>query len=95
MAGFAASSPAPLVRADLEETGPIGWAAGDDVSALARDLAALAGDQPAFAPELAAACHRIEAAFRRGHAVVGLIEYLSPEADGEMTWFSDLEEGDT
>jgi hypothetical protein len=75
------------VRADLEEAGPIGWAAaGDDAAVLARDLAAVAGEQPAFAAELRAASARVQSAAARGHAVIGLIEYLSPEADGRRHW---------
>jgi len=91
---FCRVSPERLVRADFEETGPMGWAAGDDVAALARDLLALAGDRPAFAPELRTVSHRLETVSRSGHAVIGLIEYLSPEADGEMRWFrSEADDG--
>ena len=80
-----------LVRGDLESTGPIGWAAADDVAAVARDLAALADEQQAFGVELRAASLRVELAARRGHAVIGLIEYSSPEAEGQRSWFVDLE----
>jgi hypothetical protein len=83
---FCAVSATSPVRADLEGAGPIGWAAGDDVAALARELAAAARDQPAFAAELQAAATRVEAVARRGHAVIGLIEYLSPEAEGSRHW---------
>lgn len=85
---FCGVSPSRLVRAGFEGTGPIGWAAGDDMGALARDLVAIAADQPAFAPELHALVDRIAAASRRGYAVIGLIEQLPPEADGEPRWFA-------
>jgi hypothetical protein len=81
-----------LVRGDFEETGPLGWAADDDVAALARDLAALADGRPDVASELRAVSDRIAAVAGRGHAVIGLIEYLSPEADGEPSWFGDPED---
>ena len=88
---FCSVTPAGPVRGDLEAAGPIGWAAGDDVAALARDLAAVAGEQPAFGVELRAASLRVELAARRGHAVIGLVEYLSPEAEGHRDWFVDPE----
>jgi hypothetical protein len=84
-----AASPGNPVRGDLDSTGPIGWAAADDVAALARELAAVAGAQPAFATELRAAAERIETAAARGHAVIGLVEYLPPEAEGERKWLVD------
>jgi hypothetical protein len=77
------------VRADAEETGPVGWIAADELGALARDFAALAAAEPAFAPELRAIAARMEAVARRGQAVIGLIEYLPPEADGEPHWFAE------
>jgi hypothetical protein len=86
---FCTVRPAALVRADLEETGPIGWAAADEVGALARDFAAVASAEPAFAPELRAVAARMEEVSRRGHAVIGWIEYLSPEADGESRLFAE------
>lgn len=73
------------VRGELESSGPIGWAAGADVLALARDLDGLAAEQPALAGELRAAAERVVAAARRGHAVIGLIESLPPEAEGHRT----------
>jgi hypothetical protein len=82
---------AVAVRPDFEETGPIGWAAAGEVAELADDLAALSAAQPAFAPELRAVSARLQAVSRRGDAVIGLIDYLSPEADGESRWFADLE----
>ena len=75
------------VRGDLESAGPVGWAIAGDVATLARDLAAVAAEQPAFGVELRAAALRVELAARRGHAVIGLIEYLPPETDGQRTWF--------
>jgi hypothetical protein len=78
------SAMGPL-RGDLESTGPIGWAAGGDVAILARDLAGVADQQPAFAAELCAVSERVESAARQGHAVIGLIEPLPPETDGERT----------
>jgi hypothetical protein len=86
----AAASPASAVRGDLDSAGPVGWAAADDVAVLARDLAAAAGAEPAFAAELRAAADRVESAARRGLAVIGLVEYLPPEADGERQWLVDL-----
>jgi hypothetical protein len=86
---FCAADAGAAVRADFEDTGPIGWAAGHDVADLARDLAARADEHPAFAPEIWAAAARIEAAAAGGQAVIGLVEYLSPEADGEPSWFAD------
>jgi hypothetical protein len=33
----------------------------------------------------------VEAAAQRGHAVIGLVEYLPPESDGERQWLIDME----
>jgi hypothetical protein len=88
-----ATSPDDPVRGDLDWAGPVGWAAADEVTALARDLAALAGGQPSFAAELRAASDRVEAAARRGHAVLGLVEVLPPEAEGERQWLVDPHAG--
>jgi hypothetical protein len=83
---FCAVGSTSPVRADLESTGPIGWAAGDDVARLARDLRGIADEKPTFQPELRALADRVEAAARRGEAVIGLIEYLPPESDGNRQW---------
>jgi hypothetical protein len=61
------------------------------VAALAHDLRTVADEHSDFAPELKAVSHRLEAVSLRGHAVIGLIEYLSAEADAEMSWFADPE----
>jgi len=60
------------------------------VAALARDLDTAADADSVFAPELQAVSHRLEAVWLRGDGVIGLIEYLPPEADGEASWFADL-----
>jgi hypothetical protein len=91
---FCSVDPERFVRPDFEATGPIGWAAGDDVVALARDLGTFAGDDSVFTPQLRALSRRLEAVSLRGQAVIGLIEYLSPEADGEMDFFADPTTGD-
>jgi hypothetical protein len=80
---FCGISPTGPLRGDLESTGPIGWAAEGDVATLARDLAAAANEQPAYAVDLRAASARVEAAARRGHAVIGFVEHLPPEAEGD------------
>jgi hypothetical protein len=82
------ANPAGVVRGDLDSTGPIGWAAGDDVAAIARDLAAAADKNATFAPELRAAADRVRAAARLGHAVIGFIEYVPPQSEGWRKWFT-------
>jgi hypothetical protein len=74
------------VRGDFESTGPAGWADADGAVDLARALAAVADQQPVFAGELRAASNRVESAARRGHAVIGLIELLAPEAEGHRSF---------
>jgi hypothetical protein len=86
---FCAPGPARRVRADLDSTGPIGWAAGDDVAHLARELAGLATAQPAAAAELLAVAERLEQAAGRGEAVIGFVEYVPPEAERERKWLID------
>jgi hypothetical protein len=77
-----------VVRDDLDATGPIGWAVGDDVAALARDLADAARANARFAPELHAAAQRVESAAGQRHAVVGFIEYVPPQSEGWRKWFT-------
>lgn len=76
------------VRGNLDSTGPIGWAAGDDVAAIARDLAAATAAHTPFAPELRAAAERVDAAARLGQAVIGFIEYVPPQSEGWRKWFT-------
>jgi hypothetical protein len=83
---FCAVSSTSPVRCDLESTGPIGWAAGDDVARLARDLCAIADQKPAFAAELRAVGGRLDSVAQRGEAVIGWVEYLPFESDGNRQW---------
>lgn len=85
---FCAASPARLVRADLDSTGPIGWCAGEDVASLARELLAIGHNAPSAA-ELVAVSSRVAAAAQRGDALVGFIEYVPAEAEGERKWLID------
>jgi hypothetical protein len=83
------ANPAGAVRGDLDATGPIGWAAGDDVAGIARDLvAAAAAATAAFTPELRAAADRVASAARLGQAVIGFIEYVPPQSEGWRKWFT-------
>jgi hypothetical protein len=83
-----------VVRGDLESAGPIGWTDAADAAAVARDLRATANEQAAFAPELRAAADRVESAARNGHGILGLIEFLSREADGMRVHLVDLDADD-
>jgi hypothetical protein len=85
---FGTVSATRRVRGDLDSTGPVGWAAGDDLARYVRDLRALAGRHVALAVELEAVANRVEAVAARGAAVIGLVEYLPPEADGERHWLA-------
>jgi hypothetical protein len=85
---FCAAGAGGAVRDDLDATGSIGWAAGDDVAAVARDLAAAARANARFAPELQAAVQRVESAASDGHAVIGFIEYVPPQSEGWRKWFT-------
>lgn len=82
------------VRGDLDSTGPIGWAVGDDVTTLARDLAGAAASQASWAAELGAASWRVQAAAHAGHAVIGFIEYLPPRAEGLRKWLTEPDAND-
>jgi hypothetical protein len=87
-------SPTRLVRADLESTGPVGWADDDDVARLGDALLAIGEERGAIARELGAASRRVHAAAERGHAVIGLIEYLPREAEGQRNWLSESDGSD-
>lgn len=83
---FCGVSSASPVRGDLDSTGPIGWVAADGVVAMARDFAAVARAHTNFATEVQAVSNRVESTGRRGCAIIGFIEYLSPEREGERRW---------
>jgi hypothetical protein len=85
---FCTASPTRLVRADLDSTGPIAWCAGDDVAGIARELLAVA-EKEASAAELVTVSNRVAAAARRGEALIGFIEYVPGEAEGERKWLID------
>jgi hypothetical protein len=91
---FGTMHEARVVRGDLDSTGPIGWAAGDDVRLLASALAAEAARVPvAGAPSahLRAVAERARRVADEGHALLGFIEFLPPEADGQRQWLVDPE----
>lgn len=85
---FCVSGAGGAVGDDLAATGPIGWAARDDVAVVARDLAEAARANARFAPELEAAVERVESAARQGHAAIGFIEYVPPPSEGWRKWFT-------
>jgi len=85
-ARFGDGSAARRVRGDLDSTGPVGWAGPDDAATLARDLFAAARAHPSLASTLEAASARVEATAGHGQAVLGWIEYLPAEAEGQRQW---------
>jgi hypothetical protein len=55
-------------------------------------LVPLADRQARDAAQLHEVAGRVAAVARRGEAVVGFIEYLPPEAEGERNWLVGVEE---
>jgi hypothetical protein len=79
---FACSRRDCLVRHCFESTGPVGWAAGEDLRLIADSLRELSNREKGLPSRLRALADLLEAADRDGHAVIGWLEYLSPEAEG-------------
>jgi hypothetical protein len=75
-----------LVRHYFESTGPVGWAIGEDLRLMAHSLRELSSREEALTWQLRGMADRLEAADRDGNAVLGWLEYLSPEAEGDRLW---------
>ncbi|NUP10795.1 MAG: hypothetical protein HOW73_32525 [Polyangiaceae bacterium] len=78
----------------FEGTGPMGWAAGEDLSDLSRAVRDFPNRNPAFMPQLRAFAERLEQAERDGHAVVGWFEEVPKEAEGHRIWLVDGTDGE-
>ena len=81
-----------LVRDHGEETGPLGWAVGDEIHEQAEALQAHARRSPELAEDLRQVAARLERAAEAGQAVVGCLELLFYESDGIRTWLVEEEE---
>jgi hypothetical protein len=79
------------VRGDLDSTGPIGWATPAEAATLAQSLSGATNEHGDLASELQRSSARIQSTAARGQAVIGWIEYLPPEAEGQPKWFVELE----
>ena len=81
-----------LVRNYLEDTGPLGWAVGEELRTIAQSLRELSRRERAATAQLRALADRLEDAYRDGDAVLGWLEYLAPEAEGHRLWLVDSDE---
>jgi hypothetical protein len=75
----------------FEDTGPIGWAAGEDLRDIVDRLRELSSGERAPS-QLGALADRLEDADRDGHAVIGWLQYLTPEAEGRRLWLVEAED---
>jgi hypothetical protein len=86
---FGAMKSDRLVRGDLEGTGPVGWAAGSDVQTVSHDLLAAAEGAANASSALRSVVERVRRVAESDQAIIGFIEFLPPEADGQRQWLID------
>ena len=75
-----------LVPDHGEGTGPIGWALGEELSELKTAYEALARKHPEQAAQLREIANQIERVQERGEAVLGCLELMTYEGDGQRNW---------
>ena len=84
-----------VVPGALENTGPIGWAAGHHLAKLSDDLRALAAGEAHARAELLAVADRVADVASRNQAVIGFIEFRPPEAAGQPRWLVEIDHHDS
>lgn len=75
------------VRDHFEGTGPIGWATGPQLDRFVEQFVGLRSLRPRWAAELRAAKARLQAVAAAGQGVVGLLELLDAESEGQRAIF--------